>query len=207
MAFSFTVEDGDGLPGANSYLSVAEANDYHEGRGNTVWTVSTVTDAMKQAALVRATDYIDKRFGTKFRGWKQTSTQGLQWPRLDAEDNSGYLLQDIPVQLKQATAEYALRSLSLHELTPDPVSPVPEQQHTNGYTRDMSPTGEVVKKTERVGTVEETTQYRNVGGSMSAASTSTKSRLVSDYNIPEYPAADMLLTELLAGSRRQIARG
>lgn len=207
MAFSFIVEDGTGLVGANSYLSTAEADDYHSGRGNTVWTTSTVTSAMKQAALVRATDYIEKRFGTKFRGWKESSTQSLQWPRLDAEDNSGYLLQGIPAKLKHAVAEYALRSLAVHELSPDPVSPVPEQHHTNGYVRDMSPTGEVVRKTERVGSIEETTQYRNVGGSISAASTSTKSLLVSDYNIPEYPAADMLLTELLSGTRRQIARG
>lgn len=207
MAFTFTVEDGTGLPSANSYLSVSEADDYHDGRGNTAWTDSSITTAVKQNALVRATDYIEKRFGTRFRGWKESSTQALQWPRLDAEDNSGYLLSGIPEKLKQATAEYALRSLSLHELTPDPISPVPEQHNTLNYERDMSPSGEVSRKTEKIGSVEETTEYRNVGQSIGASSTSTKSTLVSDYNIPEYPAADMLLTELLARAGRRIVRG
>ena len=208
MAFTFTVEDGTGLAGANSYASVSYANDYHDGRGNTLWTHSSVTDSDKEQALVRATDYIEKRFGHKFRGWKESSTQALQWPRIDAEDNSGYLLPDIPDKLKQAVAEYALRSVSLHELSPDPISPVPKQVNLHGQTRDLSSTGEVSKKTEKVGPIEESTEYRFGDDTVTAAGLATKSSLVSDYNIPEYPAADMLLEELLTNvSTRRIVRG
>ena len=208
MAFTFTVEDGSGLENSNSYVSVSYADDYHEGRNNTAWTDGSVTTASKQAALVRATDYVEKRFGRKFRGWKESSSQALQWPRIDAEDNSGYLLQDIPDKLKQAVSEYALRSLSLHELTPDPISPVPSQSHLFGSTRDLTATGEVSKKTEKVGPIEESVEYRFGDSTVTAASLSTKSSLVSDYNIPEYPAADMLLEELLVHvSTRRIVRG
>jgi len=208
MAFTFTVEDGTGLAGANAYISVSFADDYHDGRGNTAWTDSSVTDSAKERAVVRATDYVDKRFGGKFRGWKESSLQALQWPRLDAEDNSGYLIRDIPEKLKQAVSEYALRSVDLHELSPDPISPVPQQQNLFGTVRDLSPTGEVAKKTEKVGPIEESTEYRFGDNTVTAAGVATKSVLVSDYNIPEYPAADMLLEELLVNvSTRRIVRG
>lgn len=208
MAFTFTVEDGTGLAAANSYASISYADDYHEGRGNTSWTHSSVTDAEKENALVRATDYIEKRFGTKFRGWRGSSTQSLQWPRIDAEDNAGYLVSGVPDKLKQAVTEYAMRSISLHELSPDPISPVPVQKNLNGHTRDLSATGKVSKQTEKVGPIEESTEYQFGDDTVTAAGLSTKSSLVSDYNIPEYPAADMLLEELLANvSTRRIVRG
>jgi hypothetical protein len=118
------------------------------------------------------------------------------------------LLQDIPDKLKQAVAEYALRSVSLHELSPDPISPVPKQVNLHGHTRDLSSTGEVSKKTEKVGPIEESVEYRFGDDTVTAAGLATKSSLVSDYNIPEYPAADMLLEELLANvSTRRIVRG
>tara|TARA_Y100000004_G_C8947428_1_gene426923 strand:- start:1002 stop:1628 length:627 start_codon:yes stop_codon:yes gene_type:complete len=208
MAFVFTVDDGTGLSNSNSYVSVSDADDYHTGRGNTLWTHTSVTTEEKEDALVRATDYIDKRFARKFRGWKSSSSQSLQWPRTDAEDDSGYLLQNIPTQLQQAVAEYAMRSISLHELSPDPISPVPAQKNLNGHTRDLSATGEVSSKTEKIGPIEETTEYRDVETSVTAAGLNTKSSLVSDYNIPEYPAADMLLEELLdSAASRRVVRG
>ena len=208
MAFTFTVEDGTGLTGANSYASVAYADDYHDGRGNTSWTDDSVVDSDKQDALVRATDYVEKRFGSKFRGWRGSSTQSLQWPRIDAEDDAGYLLSEIPDKLRQAVAEYALRSISLHELSPDPISPVPVQKNLNGYSRDLSSTGEVLKKTEKVGPIEESVEYRFGDDTVTVAGLATKSSLVSDYNIPEYPAADMLLDELVVNvSTRRIVRG
>ncbi len=208
MAFTFTVEDGTGLAGSNAYLSVTEADDYHEGRGNTAWADGAVTTALKQDAIVRATDYIEKRFGTKFRGCRRSGDQALEWPRLDAWDDSGYSFADIPVKLKQAVAEYAIRSLTLFELSPDPRSPVQPQSHLTGATQSTEATGEVAKLREKVGPIEEETEFRDATGSISAAGNASKSSLVSDYNIPEYPAADMLLQGLLISSlSRRIARG
>jgi len=208
MAFVFTVDDGTGLTGSNSYVSVSDTDDYHAGRGNTAWTDGSITDASKEDALVRATDYVDKRFGPKYRGWRSSTTQALQWPRIDAEDDAGYLWTGIPTKLKQAVAEYALRALSLHELSPDPLSPVPAQTHLVGTTRDLSSTGDVSSKTEKIGPIEETTEYRDLETSVTAAGLNTKSSLVSDYNIPEYPAADMLLDELIGNAAsRRVVRG
>ena len=50
------VEDGSGLSGANSYASTAQADTYASDRGLTAWTGDTAT---KEAALIRATDYLE----------------------------------------------------------------------------------------------------------------------------------------------------
>lgn len=50
MAFAFTVEDGDGVDGANAYISLAYARDYHEGRGQlATWDGDDVTDTVTAA--------------------------------------------------------------------------------------------------------------------------------------------------------------
>ena len=208
MAFTFTVEDGTGLAGANSYLSVSDADDYHAGRGNTEWDKAANTDALKEDALVRATDYINKRFGTKFRGCRRTKAQPLPWPRNTAFDDDNYEFADVPVQLEQAVAEYAQRAMVLHELTPDPLSPVQSQSHVEGATaQSTAPTGSVAQFKESVGPIEEETTY-DKGGDLSAAGVSLKSALISDFNIPEYPAADLLLSGLLVNSSsRRVLRG
>jgi hypothetical protein len=206
MAFTFTVEDGTGLAAANSFGTVAEADDYHEGRGNTAWAAIASSD-LKEDCLVRGADYIEKRFGHKFRGFRRSGDQGMSWPRLDAWDNDGYAFDDVPTKLKQAQFEYALRSNDLHELTPDPLSPVQPQSNLTGETRATGPTGGVKKFKEVVGPIEEETEY-DKGGSLSAAGVAPKSSLISDYNIPEYPAADMLLHGmLLNSSSRTVVRG
>jgi hypothetical protein len=64
------VEDGSGIVGANSFATVAEADTYFADRGgNTVW--DALADADKEAALIVATDYIEKKFGTRFQGTKK----------------------------------------------------------------------------------------------------------------------------------------
>lgn len=105
---TFTVEDGTGLPDANSYASVATADGYFSDRGVSSWTGS---DANKAEALVRATDYIDKMFGKRFLDVPLTDTQALAFPR--------YTL-GLPVCVVRACCEYALRALKV-TLDPDPV--------------------------------------------------------------------------------------
>jgi hypothetical protein len=70
------VETGTGIVGANSYASVADADDFHTLRQNAAWIGAT--DDQKIAALVRATDYIEARFGA--RANRLSDDQGLQWP-------------------------------------------------------------------------------------------------------------------------------
>ena len=63
------VEDGSGIYEANSYAGLSFAQAYLTRRNRaTAWNAATV--AARQAALIAATDYIDKRFGPVFIGLK-----------------------------------------------------------------------------------------------------------------------------------------
>lgn len=212
---AFLVEDGSGVPVANSYITEAYADTYHSDRGNTAW--SDFTSPEQEAALIRASEYIDKRFGRRFRGLRKTKDQGLEWPRLDAFDNDGYLLSgvdDLPRNLEKATAEYALRALICGVLAPDPILPVPKQDMTDSTgTRDTNViTGEVSRKREKVGPLEEDIWYETrskvIGDNLGAGARGVQSSLLNDFNIPEYPEADLWLEELLRSSMTQrLARG
>lgn len=204
---AFTVEDGSGVAGANAYLSTADADAYHADRGNAFW--ASLDDATKEAALVRATDYIDKRFGRKFRGFRKTLQQRLQWPRLSAFDDSGYLLGGdgkLPHQLRDACAEYALRAALYSVLAPDPILPVPQQSWDDPVpARPEAITGVVTRKTTRVGPITEETAYETPAQSVSRrqgaeSNRAVQSTLVNDFSIPEYPEADMWLEELMVAS-------
>lgn len=204
---AFLVEDGSGVPLANSYITEAYADTHHADRGNDAW--SDFISPEQLAALIRASEYIDKRFGNRFRGIRKTKGQGLEWPRHDAFDNDGFLLSgvdDLPRQLEKATAEYALRALICGVLAPDPILPVPKQDlSTTPVTRDTDViTGEVSRKRDKVGPLEEERWYdtrsasavRNLG----AGARGVQSSLINDFNIPEYPEADLWLEELLKSS-------
>ena len=204
----FTVETGTGDPDANAYITLAFANDYHLIRGNSKWAGS---DTVKQAAIIRATDYIDKRFGKRFRGTRRQKDQALEWPRLSAYDDDDFYytgIDIVPRKLQQGCAEYALRALLLGELAPDVPSSVPAQRNEMGEeTETTVTTGEVVSKTEKIGPIEESTTYAPRGQTIDR-SRSQVSELVSTLSIPEYPAADLLLQELLrSGNARTIVRG
>lgn len=205
---AFTVEDGSGLSTANAYVSVASVDTHHTDRGNTRWTDFSATD--KEQAIVRATDYVDKRFGKRFRGVRQLKDQALEWPRLDAFDDDGFLLSgsldDIPRNLAKAIAEYALRAAICNVLAPDPTLPVPKQDLTiDAGERDTAViTGEVTRKKEVVGPLEEDTWYqtasKTAAQNLGAGAKSIQSSLVNDFVIPEYPEADMWIEELLRPS-------
>lgn len=111
------VETGEGLPDANSYATATEADAYFDGMMETVW--ETATSVAKDAALIKATIYIDGTYQNRFNGLKKTNTQALEWPRVGATEH-GYAIEDyiIPKRLKWATFQAALRALS-GELAPD----------------------------------------------------------------------------------------
>jgi hypothetical protein len=114
---SLVVETGAIVAGAESYISAADATTYHTARGNTLWTG---TDAVKEAALRKATAYLDGKYRSRWKGYKVRpvpldglTEQLLEWPRYDVEV-SGYLFpcDEIPQRLKDACCELALRALS-----------------------------------------------------------------------------------------------
>lgn len=110
---SFTVEDGTTVEGANSYVSVAYADTYHSDRGNSDWTG---TDDVKEAALVKATDYIEQTYTGRWIGYKVEYNQALSWPRTYNDPDLYNTIYDIsgevPDRLKQAVCILALESLS-----------------------------------------------------------------------------------------------
>ena len=61
---ALTVEDGTGLVGADSYVSVADCETYCDARG---LTFSGAATADKEAALRRATASIDAMYRSRFR--------------------------------------------------------------------------------------------------------------------------------------------
>lgn len=165
---AFIAEDGTGLANANSYATLQFADDYHADRGNGSWGLET--PANRQAALVRATDYADKRFGARFRGFRESQQQALEWPRFSAFDNDDFLLRNIPSQLLKAVAEYALRALTTNPLVPDNTQV--------GLTLNRS----------KVGPIEIEKKTNTVGG---------KSSLVDPTSIPDYPEGDLWMNELI----------
>lgn len=172
---AFVPEDGSGLPNSNSYIDVAYADAYFADRLITAW--SSLAPEAKQAALIAATDYVDKRWGPYFKGCRLTETQALEFPRdafLDASD-AGY----IPEVLKKATAEYAIRASSA-PLAPD------IEQDPSGY--------QVSRKMEKVGPIEERTDFAFLGPG------ATRQLLTP------YPAADMLIRSLLKNTQGRVIR-
>lgn len=185
---AFVVEDGTGLSTATAYIETTYADTHHADRGRTEWAAMSTEE--KESAVIRATDYIEQRFGCKFTGEKQSSAQALEWPRMGAYDRDGHLFPDVPTQLQKACAEYALIAYRQGELAPQPPLPVPSLA-VDGTAGSAEATGQIIK--EKIGPIE--TEYAVTDAAQSRVN--TKSSMVSDANLPEYPAADLWMKELL----------
>lgn len=105
-----TVEDGTGIPGADSYADSAFCARYLADRGVTRW--AQAAEAERQAALVRACQYLDGAYGSGFPGTRLRPEQGMLWPRTGAEDPEGNVLSGIPDALRCAAAEGAAIELA-----------------------------------------------------------------------------------------------
>jgi hypothetical protein len=111
------VEDGSGLANSESYASVAEASAYFMARAQAdAWDV--VDD--KEAALRLATDYIEQTYRLRWIGLRGSDDQALSWPRENAmmPDMDEFIANNVvPVEVKRAAYELALRSASAPLLT------------------------------------------------------------------------------------------
>lgn len=141
---TLVVQDDTGsIAGANAYITVVAFKAYHDARGT---SYTAYADPAITTAIIRATDYLDRRFryvGERRLGRSQTT----QWPRSNARDLDRYYINDIPREVKDATAEYALRALA-GDLVDDP---------------DRDATGQKVQsKSEKVGPIEQAVTF--VGG-------------------------------------------
>jgi hypothetical protein len=122
------------------YGSRAAADTYHSDRGNTTWTGA---DAVKDQALLRASEWVDRAFRSSFPGEKtdgraSATPQVREWPRIDAYDIEGDLVPSdtTPTEVENATYEAALREI----VTPGSLSP------------DYDPSGQV--RREKVDMIE-----------------------------------------------------
>lgn len=111
------LEDGTGLSAANSYANEATLSTYCDDRG------ITLASGDAEAALVRATAWIDSTYRTRFQGQRvKFRLQGLEWPRVGVADMSGFFVPytEVPIEIVRATCEAAIRELAeAGSLAPD----------------------------------------------------------------------------------------
>jgi hypothetical protein len=102
---ALTIEDGTGVAGANSYISVADAQDYADLRGLSV----TITEAL----LIKACDYLEALRGD-YQGEKTSGDNSLQWPRTGVTvDGFSIGTDEIPDILISAQAQLACDAYSV----------------------------------------------------------------------------------------------
>jgi len=123
MAVTLVKEDGTGLPNANSYEDDASASQYMEDTGRKAeWRA--FSGAERTSALIAATLFMDSTYRCRYLGVRAAATidtQALEFPRDDLYLPSGAAKPstDIPLEVQQACAEYALVAAS-GPIQPDP---------------------------------------------------------------------------------------
>jgi len=133
---------------ANAFaVSIPAGPDGVEWDGDTFQGGTTRTRIVdKEAALIRATNFLDGKFGPRFRGSKIDWEQSLEWPRIGAKDDSNlsYDSDEIPKALKNATAELAISTLDAGqpELAPNVDEDAP-----------------IIRTRSKVGPLEDETEY------------------------------------------------
>ncbi|MBB6306225.1 DnaT-like ssDNA-binding protein [Xanthobacter tagetidis] len=110
---ALVVETGEGLGGAESYVSVADCAAFASARG---LTFPASPEASAEAALRRATAWVDATYRSRFPGQRRRQRdQALEWPRIDACDREGYAIDydSVPSEIVIATCEAAVRELAV----------------------------------------------------------------------------------------------
>ena len=129
------VEDGTGVADANSYGATQELKDYLALRGNEA--LDLLTDPELEPLLVRATDYIELRWSSKFKGQVLDSDQDLSFPRT--------AFNGLPERLKRACFEYAVIA------NDGPLAPLLDQDDSGREVKSRSE--------DTAGVIKESTTY------------------------------------------------
>lgn len=137
MALTLIVEDGTGIEDANSYISLDFAEQYFAMQGSDLWEDNCDDQVL---ALIQASAFLDLRYSARFCGELVNADQGLLFPRMIANKNTG-----IPKQLKNAVASLAMQYMQ------------------NGNTLDLNGNQDMAVKSTSVslgnGAIQETTSY------------------------------------------------
>lgn len=109
---ALVVENGTGLSNAESYVSVADASAYLASLGDTTFS-GLADDTAREQALRKATNYMEQRYRGRWKGERLTRSQGLSWPRFDAEVDGWYVDVDIvPPEVEHGCALLAVKSVT-----------------------------------------------------------------------------------------------
>lgn len=115
------VEDGTGLATADAYVDIAFVSDYaskYTTQGPT-WDAHDL--ATQERAIRVATLFLDQTYGNRWRGYRKSKAQALDWPRSLVYDDDDYLIDEdsLPAKLQRACAELALDVGAGEDLDPD----------------------------------------------------------------------------------------
>lgn len=108
---ALVIEDGTGVAGANSYITVAEAREFADLRS----LFLPVSDADVEALIIKAFDYLE---GLDYKGEPASPPQAAEFPRRNLYIQ-GILFSEssIPFKLKQAQCQLTVEANST-ELLP-----------------------------------------------------------------------------------------
>ncbi len=119
-------ETGAGVPNADSYVSVEDADAYHASRGNDLW--APILTERKEQLLRKASDYITATYHGGWIGAAAYTVNLLAWPRNPTEARHyGLLALGVPTEVRYATAELALIA--------NTISLIPNPSNTRGKKR------------------------------------------------------------------------
>ena len=118
---ALTIETGAGVPGADSYQSVADILAYlqkFDPEGYTAF--NALASNTQEVAARNGAAFIDDRYRNRWKGQRSHENQGLAWPRAGVMDFDGFCLDAnvLPPNLLKAHAEATLRA-SEADLQPD----------------------------------------------------------------------------------------
>jgi len=96
---------------ANSYCTLAEADQYHDNRPAVSTTWADASENNKIRALLWATQLMESLF--TWTGYATTTTQALGWPRTGLLERIDVVLDSdvVPSEVKNAEAEFARQLL------------------------------------------------------------------------------------------------
>lgn len=145
MAIQFIKEDGTGLVDANVYADLADADQYLENSDRkTAWRAFSSKE--RQAALIQGADYLDQTYRRRYKGDRFSSTQRLEWPRINVRDELNVIVpaDEIPEEIGSSSIEYAF------EAAASPLAPTPQFDETGN---------QIQSKFEKVDVLETRTEY------------------------------------------------
>lgn len=97
------IEDGSGIPNANSYCDLDYAIEYCTMKGYSDWL--NLSEDEQKIYLIRGTEFVDNYF--TWKGVRKFLTQSMSFPRENIYDIDHFKVTGIPDKLKKACIEAA----------------------------------------------------------------------------------------------------